>query len=244
MIIRNIALIMAMQEEAKPIIENFKMRYINNAFGSSLPFELYKGTIKDNDIHLILSGKDKIYKVDNIATQPATLSTYLTIELLKPDLIINAGTAGGFYHRGAKIGTVYISNGLCKYHDRRIPIPGFREYGIGDYPTIKVHRMAKDLHLTPGIITTGNSLDISDKDMEIIRGNNADVKDMEAAAIAWLAMLYKIPFCVVKSITDLIDSNTPTQEEFIVNLATASNNLCKAVVEIISYCLNKSISDL
>lgn len=34
--------------------------------------------------------------VDSIGTVSASLVTYASIEALKPDLIINAGTAGGF----------------------------------------------------------------------------------------------------------------------------------------------------
>lgn len=146
--------------------------------------------------------------------------------------------------KGSSIGTVYISNGNFKYHDRRIPIPDFAEYGIGNYPSARVTRMIRELNLKPGIVSTGNSLDICDKDFEVLQKNGADVKDMEAAAIAWVAALYGIPFIALKSITDLIDMDRPTQEQFIENLSTASNNLCRTVIEVVNYCLNKKLDDL
>jgi nucleoside phosphorylase len=34
--------------------------------------------------------------VDSVGTVPASLVAYASIQALKPDLIINAGTAGGF----------------------------------------------------------------------------------------------------------------------------------------------------
>ena len=34
--------------------------------------------------------------VDNVGTVPAALLTYASIQAIKPDLIINMGTAGGF----------------------------------------------------------------------------------------------------------------------------------------------------
>ena len=37
---------------------------------------------------------------------------------------------------------------------------------------------------------------------------------MEAASVAWVAQLYNIPFIAIKAITDLIDGNSPTEEEF------------------------------
>lgn len=235
---------MAMKQEANLVIKDLKMNCVEGGFGDPLPFELYKGIVKGSEVYLALSGIDKIYKVDNVATQPATLLAYLTIEKLKPNLLINAGTAGGFKRKGANIGSVYISTGYFKYHDRRIPIPNFKEYGIGNYPAARIDRMAKELHLKPGIISTGNSLDITDKDLEIIRANDADVKEMEAAAIAWVGMLYGTPFLALKSITDLIDTDRPTQEEFLKNLDIASKNLSKVVIEVINYCLYKSVRDL
>jgi len=40
--------------------------------------------------------------VDSIGTIPSALVTYAAIQALQPDLIINAGTTGGF-----KVGTVF-----------------------------------------------------------------------------------------------------------------------------------------
>ena len=62
----------------------------------------------------------------------AAISAYAVLTQLEPDLIINAGTAGGFKKHGAQIGDVFLGTGI-KFHDRRIPIPGFVEYGRGNY---------------------------------------------------------------------------------------------------------------
>lgn len=37
-----------------------------------------------------------VLQVDNVGTVPAALSTYLAAQAFKPDIIISAGTAGGF----------------------------------------------------------------------------------------------------------------------------------------------------
>lgn len=242
--IKNIAIIMAMGQEATPIVGGLSMTPAEGGFDNHLPFEIYKKVTNETEINLIISGKDKTYNVDNVATQPATLAAYATIDKLNPDFLINAGTAGGFKEKGSSIGTVYISNGYIKYHDRRIPISGFSEYGIGSYPSASVSKLTRDLNLKPGIVSTGNSLDMCKRDLAIIQKNEADVKDMEAAAIAWVATLYGKPFIALKAITDLIDTDIPTQEEFMKNINTASNNLSKAVIEVVNYCLNKELKDL
>ena len=62
-----------------------------------------------------------MHKVDNVGTVPAAVAAYLAVQTVKPDLLINAGTAGGFKARGAGIGDIYISNKTVN-HDRRIPL--------------------------------------------------------------------------------------------------------------------------
>jgi len=44
----------------------------------------------------VVNGKCSRFGVDNVGTTPAALSTYLAITQMSPDLVINAGTAGGF----------------------------------------------------------------------------------------------------------------------------------------------------
>lgn len=106
------------------------------------------------------------------------------IENFKPNIIINAGTASVFNSNNAKVGYVYLSYPAINYHDRRINIPDFKEYGIGQYPAYNCTSIAKGLGLRTGIVTTGNSLDYTEQDMATIKSYNGVVKDMEAAAIA------------------------------------------------------------
>ena len=54
--------------------------------------------------------------------------------------------------------------------------------------------------------TTGNSIDHTAKDDEIMLENDASVKDMEAAAIGWIAEKTKIPLIGIKVVTDIVDS--------------------------------------
>jgi nucleoside phosphorylase len=60
----------------------------------------------------------------------ASIAAFVAINELKPDILLSAGTAGGFRRKGAQIGDPFIST-FHKHHDRRIAIPGFQEYGIG-----------------------------------------------------------------------------------------------------------------
>ena len=107
----------------------------------------------------------------------------------------------------------------------------------------------RDTHCRPFLLlnwynATGNSLDKTDKDDELMLANDASVKDMEAAAIAWSCELHKVPFLGVKVVTDIVDGGVPTQDEFLENLHAASKSLQDALPKVLDYVCGKSQSEL
>jgi hypothetical protein len=56
-------------------------------------------------VHVVWSGHDKKHNVDLVGTVPASLATYLACQAFNPDLIISAGTAGGFKARVSRAGS-------------------------------------------------------------------------------------------------------------------------------------------
>ena len=57
------------------------------------------------------------------------MATYESIRVLNPDVVITAGTCGGFKAKGLEIGDVVLGTHSA-FHDRRIQIPGFLEFGV------------------------------------------------------------------------------------------------------------------
>ena len=114
------------------------------------------------------------------------------------------------------------------------------------------------MNFKAGIATTSNSLDHTSTDDEIMLENNADIKDMESGAIAWVIenCFYKdrpvggdvnvteIPFFAIKVITDIVDGDRPTHEEFLENLHAASVSLHDALLRTIHYLEGKTMNDL
>ncbi len=235
---------MAMRTEAQPLIEALGFSPTPLEHGEHLPMQAYSLCRNGQSLFLITHGKDPFYGVDSVGTQPATIAALLAVQQFAPELIINGGTAGSFGSKGGKIGDVFLSSEKVVYHDRRIMLPGFFEYGIGNYPCVNAQRMAKDLGFKQGVISTGNSLDMVKKDLQFMLPNNTMCKEMEAAAVAYIAALFKIPFLAVKSITDLIDNDEDDEEEFVENLAMASRALCDAMLRILEYLKGKTIADL
>jgi 5'-methylthioadenosine nucleosidase len=74
--------------------------------------------------------------------------------------------------------------------------------------------------------------------------NNASVKDMEAASIAWVMDLNHTPFFAIKVVTDIVDGDRPTQDEFLENLHTASQSLQEKLPKIVEFVMNKKLSEL
>lgn len=242
--IRRISLSFAMMEEARPVIDALALVPNAELHDRDLPFQTYSGDAFGLQISITVSGHDHRFQVDNIGPVAATLMAYTTIEHFSPDLLISAGTAGGFGGRGAAIGTVYLSDDRFVFHDRVVPLPGFDESAIGHYPALNVRKMATDLSLPVGIVSSGSSLQKQPRDVAVIEQFGAVAKEMEAAAVAWVCMLKGTPFVAVKSITNLLDGPGTSEAQFVENLATASRCLQGELLRVLEYLGGKCIAEL
>ncbi|XP_020706115.1 5'-methylthioadenosine/S-adenosylhomocysteine nucleosidase 1 isoform X2 [Dendrobium catenatum] len=212
--ISTVVIIIAMQTEALPLVSKFQLSEDTDGilFPKGVPWVRYHGKYKDLNINLVWPGKDLLLGVDSVGTVSASLVTYASIQALKPDLVINAGTAGGFKAKGASIGDVYMASDVA-FHDRRIPIPVFDQYGIG----------ARRSFCTPNLLK------------EV---------DLKGAAVAYVADLLSVPAIFIKAVTDIIDGEKPTAEEFLQNLVAVTANLDQAVTQAIYFINGRCLSDL
>lgn len=240
-----------MEAEAKPFIDHLGLKEDKSFFPEHTPFVAYQGMHGQCKVTVVFNGKDAVYGtgVDNVGTVPASIATFLALQKMKSELpgkehlLINAGTCGGFKRKGAEIGDVFITTGVAN-HDRRIPIPDFVPYGTGKLDTVNAEKLAQTYSYKTGICTTSNSLDKTEKDDELMLANDASVKDMEAAAIAWSCGVHSVPFLGVKVVTDIVDGGVPTQDEFLANLQSASKSLQDALPKVLDYVCGKSHSEL
>ena len=238
---KNICFIVAMEVEASSFIKQMNLTE-DKLFAPQLPMRLWKGQIGETLVSVVINGKDAEYNLDLIGTQAATFTTAIAISALNPDLIISAGTAGGFASKGAEVGDVFLSYPKIVFHDRRVDIPGWKEMGIGSFMSFDTRDIAGKLGLKTGVVTSGNSLDMPETDARMIESVGGEIKEMEAAAVAWVASLYKIPVFCIKAITDLVDSPHATNEQFRKNLAMAVSKLTEAMVKIIDNEVKKTLS--
>ncbi|MBT4763125.1 MAG: 5'-methylthioadenosine nucleosidase [Bdellovibrionaceae bacterium] len=235
--VKNLVILMAMADEAQPIIGQLSLtEKISET--PLLPMKIFHGHFNEKNIHIIVNGADPEHKVDCIGTVPASLSTFMAMQQFNPDLIINAGTAGGFKSQGANIGDIYLANKV-QFHDHRITIPGFKGFGINEsniniqFNSLSLENLSNKLNFKIGAISTGDSLDMSSEDKNSMETYGACLKDMEAAGILWVSKLYNKPTLFLKSVTDIVDDQHPTADEFLKNLKMASENLSLALIKLI-----------
>jgi 5'-methylthioadenosine nucleosidase len=133
--IRKVLVIIAMEAEAAPLLAHLGLAEVAME-AANAPCKLHTGMVDGLSVSVVTNGKCSVHGVDLVGTSPAALTTFLAVNQVQPDLIINAGTAGGFKAKGAAIGDAFVSTNV-RHHDRRIPIPGFTEYGIGSHVSTK-----------------------------------------------------------------------------------------------------------
>lgn len=215
-----------MQAEAQPFIDLFGVEEVKDFF-APLPCKLYRKELQNAVLNIVLNGQQ--HGSDLVGCEAAAVATLSAIQKINPDIVINSGTCGGFKSDGAGIADVFIGDAVM-FHDRRVP--GDDKWGtqaLGNYPVWEGSKaLAEKLGLKTGKVTTGSSLDMQPCDLEIIKENGGNLKDMEGAAVAFVCSLCNVPILFVKSVTDLCDSGAETFEEFSKNLAAACESLKKA----------------
>lgn len=93
-------------------------------------------------------------------------------------------------------------------------------------------------------LSTGDSLEMSPVEKESIENNDAAIKDMEGAAIAYVADILSVPIIFIKAVTDIVDGGKPTAEEFLNNLAAVTATLQQKVTQVVEFINGRCLEDL
>lgn len=229
---KKICYIIAMRAEAKPFIEHFGVR-LQEGFFHPLPCMLYKGEVNGCELFVVLNGAQ--HDSDLIGCEPAAITTMAAIQQLQPDIVISSGTCGGWMRYGMKVGEVYLGDSVM-FHDRRVPGDNaWATQGLGNYPVYSgTEELAKALGIATAKVTTGSSFDMSAEEEAIIDANGGRLKEMEAAAVAFVCSLYDVPVLLVKAVCNLRDAEEEDMDAFQRNLVTVSRNLTDVNIRLIN----------
>ncbi|RJR30363.1 hypothetical protein C4564_00015 [Candidatus Microgenomates bacterium] len=225
-----IGLVVAMKEEADICAKalNLTLQKDDNKY-----FTYLSGA---HDIVMVSPGLDKRYTsnsrlVSRVGKAHAAAVAALLVGQYSPRIIINAGTAGGVSMQGAEIGDVVLASFVTN-HDINIPLPGYRKYSLR---VIKLDSHESSFPFKTGGVSTGESFSITRADRAKIIKNKALVKDMEAAAVVEAINLISsnTKIIVLKSVTDIVDKEVSSADDFVENFNLATTNLSRALKKIV-----------
>ena len=215
---KHIGIIAAMNEE----IASIKKLMSNVSVKNIYELEFILGTIHSKNVVLVKCGVGKVN---------AARTTQILIDNFDLEYVINVGTAGGL-NENIEIGDIVIAEKLVQ-HDFDITAAGHEKGYISnlgkyfncDENLVKkakeiIDNMNEEFKAITGLIATGDIFvqDISIKD-RIKEEFNADCTEMEGAAIAQVCTLDKIPFIVIRSISDKPNGNNSIDFEKFLELA-------------------------
>jgi len=198
-------------------------------------FKFYIGVFKD--VNLVLTSCS-IGKVN------AAACTQILIDKFGATSIINTGIAGSLNNE-VKICDIVISNNVT-YHDvRKEQMKGWfpfvehfetsnllAEIAVQAYKNMEIKKF--NYHI--GRIVTGEAF-ISDNEVKskIIKNYSPHCVEMEGSAIGHVAYINKIPFIVIRSISDNADNDAHTNyDDFEKISANNSSNLVLNMLKIIN----------
>lgn len=226
---KKIGIIVAMNEEKDEIKKIMEEEKVVEAYN----LRFHEGKIKGKECVLVKSGVGKVN---------AARTTQILIDKFKIQYIINLG-AGGSVNPMLNIGDVVIGKYVVQ-HDFDITAFGHSKgyiTGVGnsvicnrdlvdEFEQIIRGLPERSYNIKMGVIATGDIFCTQVAMKDKIRAKfDADIVDMECAAIAQVCYLDNIPFIVIRSVSDTPNGrNETTFEE---NLKLASKRCSNVLKE-------------
>lgn len=226
-----IGIIGAMEEEITNVLEDMNVVATKNALG----LDFYLGTLNNsnNNIVLVRSGIGKVN---------AALCAQVLIDLFAVDAIINVGVAGAI-DKNIKIGDIVISTDAVQ-HD-------FDTSALGDEPGVISRMDTSVFHADPrliesakkavegigfpvyeGRIASGDQF-VSEPALKekIAKLFNPICCEMEGAAIAHACYLNRVPFVIIRAISDNAEEGCDVNyERFFRESAVTAGRIIKNMI--------------
>jgi len=233
-----VAIMGAMPEEIEPFLDTSGHDPLLKLFNKHNEIQYgsntyHEATYKGLDVVL---GYSKIGKVN------ASLSAATMIEKFGADILLFTGVAGAV-KKELKIGDLIAATALCQ-HDLDISLFGHAygyvpEGAVYVKPSEKLitlaHEVAKKrgLKLQEGTIATGDQF-IASKERKdwIAKTFNADAIEMEGAAVAVVCDALKVPFFILRAISDAADMDAKFDfDAFLKDSAKVSSSFVVAMLD-------------
>lgn len=210
-----IGIIFAMNEELNALKKYLKIENVNKIY----ELEFFEGVIGNTNCVLVECGIGKVN---------AARATQVLIDNYKLDYVLNIGVAGGV-SSNLKVGDIVVGEKLVQHdfditafnHEKGyVPNLGGKFINSSDY-LIGLSKK-NDIPVKYGVIASGDifctDVKMSNK---IYTKFDALCVEMEGAAIAQVCHLCKVPFLIIRSISDVPNNeNHITFDEFLLEASS------------------------
>ncbi len=218
-----VGIIFAMEEELLAFKD--KVKVVNEKKIYDLIF--YEALVNDISVILVLSGVGKVN---------AARTTQVLIDFMNVNYIFNVGVAGSV-SKSLDICDIVIGNkvvqhdfNLKAFNRSRGEIPDIGTYIDSDEYLVEISEKSID-GAKKGVIASGDIFcnDFSMKE-KINKEFNALCVEMEGASIAQVCYLSKVPFVIIRSISDSLKGNEMEYDKF---LSISSNKVAEELYKIL-----------
>ncbi|WP_457749505.1 5'-methylthioadenosine/adenosylhomocysteine nucleosidase [Sulfurimonas sp.] len=215
--------------EHEPLLKHFK-KHNDIEYGGNI---YHEAKFKNHDIVLAYS---KIGKVN------ATLTAATMIEKFGAEILLFTGVAGGINPQ-LKIGDLVAATQLCQ-HDLDITafghphgyVPEGSVYVKSSTVLLQIAKKVaeeKNINLLGGIVATGDQFISDEAKKEWIRKTfDADALEMEGAAVAVVCDALRVPFFIMRSISDTADAGAVEDfDEFLKHSSQRSSSFILGMLD-------------
>lgn len=210
-----IGAVIAMQSEADILLDEMKIN-------SSL-------TVSGKTVHVGTAyGKQLAVCVCGVGKVNAALGAQLLVSKFDADKLLNFGVAGGL-NAGTELCAVYQIGAAVQFDFDLTQLNGTKIGTLDEYSENYLKLSTLNLPFTLKSLGTSDRFNDSPADYKLLTEElNADIRDMEGAAIVQAAHKAQLPVYSVKAISDVAGSGSTT-EQFLANKDKALKNLKAAL---------------
>lgn len=222
-----LALIAAMDSEVNAMVSVLDSYEAKNVSG----IELYEGIINDVKVIVLKSG---------VGIGFAAMSTTIALENYNIDAVVNIGTAGGLQIDQNELDVV-VSTSVVQHNYDALQTANGEEPGLyfeADKHMIEISKKVFDdmnVKAHYGLVATGDQFIYLPEQIERIHYYFPDAMcaEMEAGAVAQVCSHYKIPFVVLRSLSDVAvkEGSHLDFSEYVVLAAKRSADFTRGFIE-------------
>ncbi len=210
-------------------VQDADIKYLSSESGKHGSVSYYKKKLDDREITIVKSG---IGKGAMCFTLGAILNAF------DFDLVINAGVAGALNHKIKRLSTLIASK--TAFYD--VDLRGIEECSLGQLDGMPLYfecddriiDLANKKRIQTGLILSGDLFITKEncpKKLDELFDNPIAI-DMESAAVGEACYLAKIPYAIVRTISDEVESGE-NAEQYFDDLAKTCDKALEFVKELI-----------